>query len=47
MLGDLDRVQGGAAQQLVARDEHVQTLLVVALGIYAWLALNFTKVRGG
>lgn len=24
----------------------VQTLLVVALGIYAWLALNFTKVRG-
>ena len=23
----------------------VQTLLVVALGIYAWLALNFTKVR--
>ena len=25
----------------------VQTLLVVALGIYAWLALNFTKVRGG
>ena len=24
----------------------VQTLLVVALGIYAWLALNFTKIRG-
>jgi hypothetical protein len=23
----------------------VQTLLVIVLGIYAWLALNFTTVR--